>query len=141
MKRTILTIATVVMMVFTLSAFASEKNAPSINMSTKSLMSYYLEATTLGSLDLSNYLFADNFEYKNSANNNTFNKKEYLAFLKLHKGLKFDCETNYQLLDQSGQTCLAKATMNFNNFTRVDYITLTQSKDGWKISNVLTTYP
>lgn len=101
----------------------------------------YLEATTLGSVELNKFLFADDFQYNNTANNDHFNKKQYTSFLKAHKGVKFDCTTAYEILDQTGNTCLAKATMTFKNFTRVDYMTLSHGEDGWKVSKVVTTYP
>lgn len=141
MKRTILTIATTVMLAFTFSAFATEKSNPLKDMNTANLVSYYLEATTLGSVDFNKYLFADDFQYSNTVNNTVISKRQYLAFLKSQKGLKFNCETNYQILDQSGQSCIAKAIMKFENFTRIDYITMNQSIDGWKVNKVVTTYP
>lgn len=141
MKRTITTIATAILMIVSFSSFATEKLNPLKNVATAKILTTYLEATTLGSTDLNKFLFADDFEYRNSANGDFFNKKQYTAFLKANKGIQFDCETTYEILDQSGQACVAKATMKFNNFTRVDYITLGQSEDGWKISKVVTGYP
>ncbi len=55
-------------------------------------------------------------------------------------GNKYDCKSSYEILSQDGKVCVAKATMAFDNFSRVDYITLNQGKDGWKVSKVETTY-
>lgn len=71
----------------------------------------------------------------------TFQRSSIALFLKATKGLKYDCKTSYEILDEAGQTCIAKTTMKFDNFTRVDYITLSKSQDGWQVSKVLTTYP
>ncbi|WDF69454.1 nuclear transport factor 2 family protein [Sphingobacterium oryzagri] len=141
MKKTLTTIAATVLMIATLSSFAAENFNPLKHVATAKILTTYLEATTLGSTDLNKFLFADDFEYRNSANGDSFNKKEYTAFLKAHKGIQFDCETTYEILDESGQACVAKATMKFENFTRVDYITLNQSEEGWKVSKVVTSYP
>ncbi|MFD2594833.1 nuclear transport factor 2 family protein [Sphingobacterium griseoflavum] len=105
------------------------------------IISTYLEAITLGSTDLNQFLFADDFEYRNSANNNKCNKKEYSKHLKANEGVKYDCTTTYDILDETRQACIAKATMQFSNFTRVDYVTLNRTDDGWKVSKVVTTYP
>ena len=67
--------------------------------------------------------------------------KKRLKFLKNTKGCKFDCHTKSQILDETGKSCVAKATMKFNHFTRVDYITLNKTIDGWKVSKVVSTYP
>ncbi len=141
MKKTLTTIAAAIIMISSFSSFAAEKNNPLKNVESAKIINTYLEATTLGSIELNKFLFADDFQYSNSANDDTFNKREYTAFLKAHKGVNFDCKTSYEILDQSGKACMAKATMVFENFTRVDYIALSQDQDGWKVSKVVTTYP
>ncbi|TYR31763.1 hypothetical protein FXV77_20230 [Sphingobacterium phlebotomi] len=105
------------------------------------ILNTYLEAVTVGSIDLNKFLFADDFQYSNVNNNDRAGKKEYIKFLKANKGNKYDCRSSYEILSQDGKVCVAKATMAFDNFTRVDYITLNQGKDGWKVSKVETTYP
>lgn len=141
MKRTLTTIATALLMITSFSAFAINKNNPLKKFDSASIVTIYLESAALGNPTLNKFIFADNFEYQNTANNDSFNKKQYLKFLKESEGAKFNCETTYEILDQSGKTCIAKASMKFKQFTRVDYITLNQSEDGWKVSKVVTTYP
>ncbi|MFD2969233.1 nuclear transport factor 2 family protein [Sphingobacterium bambusae] len=141
MKKTLTSIATALIMISSFCSFAADKNNPLRNLESAKIITTYLEATTLGSIDLNKYLFADDFQYRNSVNKDSYNKKQYLEFLKAHKGVTFNCKTSYEILDQSGKACVAKATMVFKHFTRVDYITLNQDKDGWKVSKVVTTYP
>ncbi|TYP94134.1 putative lumazine-binding protein [Sphingobacterium allocomposti] len=141
MKKTLTTLAAALIMITSFSSFAAGNANPLKNVASAKVVTVYLEAITLGSVELNKFLFSDDFEYRNTANNDSFTKKQYTDFLKSHKGVKFDCETRYEILDQTGQTCIAKATMTFSNFTRVDYITLNQSADGWKVSKVVTTYP
>ena len=139
MKKTLIIFATTLLIVSTLSSFAA--NNPLKEKESKVIITYYVEAIALGSDIYHKYLFSDDFEYTNTANNDKFKKKQYLKFLKNTKGYKFDCKTDYQILDETGKSCVAKATMTFSHFTRVDYITLNRSDDGWKVSKVVTTYP
>lgn len=141
MKKTLTTIFTAIIMISTFGSFAAEKNNPLKNAASNKVITSYLEATTLGSVELNNFLFAEDFQYRNSVNKDSYGKKAYMRFLKAHKGVTFDCQTTYEILDQSGQACVAKATMVFKDFTRVDYITLNQDQNGWKVSKVVTTYP
>ncbi|MCA5004664.1 nuclear transport factor 2 family protein [Sphingobacterium bovistauri] len=141
MKKTLATIVTALLMIASFSSFAASVNNPLKDMNSKSILITYIESTTLGSDLYNKYLLTDDFEYNNTANQNSFNKKAYLKFLKENKGLKFDAKTDYQILDESGKTCIAKATSTFKNFTRVDHITLNKTQDGWKVSKVVTTYP
>ena len=137
MKRTITTIATALLMVFSLSSFAAN---PMKHFAVKSVLNTYIETVTLGSDIFHKYLLADDFEYKNTANQDTHKKKAFLQFLKENKGYRYNADTSYEVLDLSGKSCLAKATMKFNDFTRVDHITLSNTKDGWKVSKIITTY-
>ena len=141
MKTTLTTIATVFIMMTTLSSFASERANPLKDFNTTNIITTYLEAATQGSIEFNKYLFSDDFEYRNTANNICYDKKTYTHFLEKSKGLKFDCETTYEMLDECGKACIAKATMKFRNFTRIDYITLAHSQNGWRVSKVVTTYP
>ncbi|WDF68637.1 nuclear transport factor 2 family protein [Sphingobacterium oryzagri] len=141
MKKIVASIAAAIMIMITYSSFAAEKRNPLKHVASTKVITTYLEATTLGSIDLNSFLFADDFQYRNSVNKTSYNKKAYTKFLREHKGVRFDCTTSYEILDQSGLACVAKATIVFKNFTRVDYITLNQDQDGWKITKVITTYP
>jgi len=141
MKTTITTIATAFIMMISFSSFAADKINPLKDLNSMRIIATYLEAATAGSIEFNKFLFSEDFEYRNTANNVCYNKKMYTNFLKANKGLKFNCETTYEMLDESGKACVAKAIMKFDTFTRVDYITLNQSQDGWKVSKVVTTYP
>jgi len=142
MKKTISTIATALFMIISLSSFAKTSSInPLKNMDSKAILMTYIEATTLGSDMYNKFLLTDDFEYVNTSNKGTYNKKAYLKFLKDNKGLKFSAETEYQILDETGNTCIAKATSQFENFSRVDHITLNKTAEGWKVSKVVTTYP
>ncbi|MBD1428189.1 MULTISPECIES: nuclear transport factor 2 family protein [Sphingobacterium] len=141
MKKTLSTIATAFLMIVSLSSFANVNINPLKEKDSKAIMVTYVEAIVLGSDVYNKYLFTEDFEYQNTANNDKFSRKQYLKFLKDTRGLKFDCQTDYQILDEVGKSCVAKATMKFENFTRVDYITMQKTKDGWKVNKVVTTYP
>lgn len=141
MKNIVSTIITALLIIATSSSFASTKHNPLKDLSSFNIINTYLESTTAGNNTLDKYLFAEDFEYRNGMHKKGYTKSEYMRFLKKNKGLKYDCTTTYEILNESGEVCMAKATMKFTNFTRVDYITLTHNSDGWKVSKVVTTYP
>ncbi|MDR2285012.1 MAG: nuclear transport factor 2 family protein [Sphingobacterium sp.] len=141
MKKSIATIATLFTLAFTFSAFAKETVNPLKDVNAKKIALTYVEAITLGNTEFNKHLFTSDFEYRNAANEQVSSRSEYLAFLKANKGLKYNCKTTYEILDQAGTTSVAKATMQFEQFTRVDYITMIQTVEGWKVSKVVTTYP
>lgn len=120
---------------------ARETVNPLKDVNTKTITLTYVEAITRGNTDFHKQLFTADFEYLNSASNQVSNRTAYLGFLKANKGIQYNCKTDYEILDQAGKTSVAKVSMQFENFTRVDYVTMLQSTDGWKISKVVTTYP
>lgn len=140
MKKIISTIATVFTLVFTFQASAKETVNPLKDFNAKKIALVYVEALTTGNIEYNKHLFTSDFEYRNTANNEVVSRSKYINFLKENKGLKYNCITSYDILDQTGNTSVAKATMKFDHFTRVDYITMQQSQDGWKVSKVVTTY-
>lgn len=141
MKTTIATIATLFTLAFGFNASAKETSNPLKNFNSKAIALTYLQTISTGNIQYNKHLYTSDFEYRNSANNEVSNRTAYLNFLKENKGLKYDCETTYEILDEAGTTAVGKATMKFKNFTRIDYITMQQTKDGWKVSKVVTTYP
>ncbi|WP_164112586.1 MULTISPECIES: nuclear transport factor 2 family protein [Sphingobacterium] len=140
MKTTIATIATLFTLAFSFNASAKETVNPLKDFSAKKIALVYVEALTTGNIDYNKHLFTSDFAYRNTANKEVTSRSAYISFLKANKGLKYNCTTTYDILDQAGNSCIAKATMKFDNFTRIDYITMQQTKDGWKVSKVVTTY-
>ena len=138
MKKTCTTIATALLMLVSFSSFAAN---PLKNAEARFVLSTYIDAVTLGTDAYSKYLLTDDFEYKNTANQDAHNRRAFLRFLKENKGYQSSAVTTHEILDLSGKSCVAKATMTFQDFTRVDHITLSNTKDGWKVSKIVTTYP
>ncbi|TJZ62892.1 hypothetical protein FAZ15_00875 [Sphingobacterium olei] len=141
MRTITTTIATAFIVIASFSSFAAEKSNPLKDMNTMAILAAYLDAAALGNVQFSEQLFAKDFEYYNTVNDSKYGKKDYTKFLKENKGLQYDCKTTYEILDESGKSCVAKATMEFEKFTRVDHITLSNTKNGWQVSKVVTTYP
>lgn len=142
MKKTFYTIAVLFFILTSMSAFAA---APSNNLplgrSKAEVLNAYIEASTLGNVTWDKNLLAYDFLYINTATGKQFGKAAYSKYLKANQGLKFNCTINYEIINETDEHATAKAIMKFENFTRVDYITLQPTRRGWEISKVVTTYP
>lgn len=141
MKRKISTIAAVIIALVASVYSANANVKPYKDLNNKEVLFSYVSASIQGSDMYNKIMFADDFEYRNTANDDKHDKKSYLKYLKSLKDNKFDCEQTIEILDQTGNTTIGKVTMEFPTFKRVDYVTLVQSEEGWKIKNVTTTYP
>ena len=140
MKRAITTIATVFLLVIGLTLSDKPMANPLKSFDNKAIVKTYLQVLTTGDLQFNKHLYTEDFTYRNAHNNTENSKAEYLKFLKSTKGLQYDCETSYEILDQTAMTTVGKAIMKFPTFTRVDFITLQKSNDGWKVKEVVTSY-
>jgi len=141
MKKSIVTITTaVILMITSINTFAANRIEKSSTVESSRILNAFFDATTLGIVESNTFIFADDFEYKNLANGDKFDKKMYTKFLKANKGLQYNSENSYEILDENAQTCLAKTTMKFKNFSRIDYITLNYNTNGWQVSKVVTSY-
>ncbi|MFD2599725.1 nuclear transport factor 2 family protein [Sphingobacterium corticis] len=141
MKKIFVTLTAAFLICMTMSSFAATASNPLKSYNSSKIVATYVEMITVGSSEWSQHLLAKDFEYVNDVNRTKSNRTEYLKFLKSNKGVKFDCVTKHEILDETGNSCIAKATMNFGHFTRVDYITLCKMDEGWQVSKVVTTYP
>lgn len=133
--------ATLLTSAFGLRANATETLNPLKDYNSSKIALLYIEALTTGNTDFTKYLFTPNFEYQNTASNTVANRKQYTNFLNRNKGYTYNCTTAYNIIEQVGNISIVKATMTFPTFYRVDFITIIQTKEGWQISKVVTTYP
>lgn len=140
MKTTIATLTAVLAFCTTMHASAHANDVPNERDHTTSVMASYSEATTAGKLDWNTLTFTEDFTYENVATGVKAGQKAYRKFLSENEGLQYDCQTSYAILDETNDVCIAKVTLAFANFTRVDYVTLNKSQ-GWSVSKVVTTYP
>ncbi|MGO1244929.1 MAG: nuclear transport factor 2 family protein [Sphingobacterium sp.] len=141
MKRKITFIIAAVIMIAAAQTKAITIVNPLKNFKTLQIVQTYLEASTMGNTKFNNFLFSKDFQFTNSAAQKTYSKSEYLKYLSNMKNLQLNCTNSYEILDETEQACVAKVTMNFANFSRVDYITLCRQENGWKITKVVSTYP
>jgi len=141
MKKTLYTIAALFFILTSMSAFATAPNRSVILKSKAEVLNAYISAATLGNATWDKSLLAYDFLYINTATGKEYGRTAYSDFLKANKGLKFNCTISYEIINETDQRATAKAIMKFENFTRVDYITLHPRKRGWEIAKVVTTYP
>ncbi|MFD2742179.1 MULTISPECIES: nuclear transport factor 2 family protein [Sphingobacterium] len=141
MKKIFITLTAAILVTLSLNSFASTLVNPLKSYNSNRIVATYVEMISSGNYEWSEHLLAKDFEYVNDVNKTKNSRSEYLRFLKKNKGLKYDCTSKYEILDEVGNTSIAKATMNFGHFSRVDYITLNRTVDGWQVSKVVTTYP
>lgn len=125
------------------TAFAVDKDKDKLNTAViENVVDAYINTTVKGNVEHVDDLFGKDFtqkfntEYKQAP----IARASYIKQLKSQKGITFNCDTDYQVVETAGKYTLAKVSLNFSNFKRTDYLTMIQDQDGWKITEVNSVY-
>lgn len=122
-----------------LTAFAIDKDKDKLNNAVvENVVDAYINSSVKGDVEHVDNLFADNFslKYNTEYNQAPLSKSLYIKQIKGQKGVTFNCDSDYQIVEKAGKYSLAKVTLNFSNFKRTDYLTMVQDNEGWKITEV-----
>lgn len=102
----------------------------------------YIENTTTGQIHDFKELLGDDFKQYIDCDKKplNYNKKQFMNYLKSSKNVIFNCQTEYSLVEETNDFVIAKVDMKFPTFTKTNFVTLSNTKDGWKISNISVHY-
>lgn len=143
MKTLIMLIVTAVMTFLTSMLLASEPSAPIKFYKAESLVDHYIDASINGNTLNVDHLFTDDFYFStpNARSKEKINKKALVKHMKSLTGVQLEAETEYEFVEKNEDCSIVRICSTFKTFKRYDYVTMCNSKDGWKISNVVVTYP
>jgi hypothetical protein len=60
--------------------------------------------------------------------------------LKKQKGEKLNCTVSTAIIEESADYMVAKVTLKFENFTKIDLVTLERVGNDWKVSKSINSY-
>jgi hypothetical protein len=142
MKTLVKTFTAAVLVAISTMTIAAEHPEKLINLSTADFaIHHYVEVITEGqSLGLEQ-LFASDYSQKvNGKSIKTNSRSEVIGFLKKQKGYQLNCKTTTSILEKSADYMVAKITMQFENFTRTELVTLVHEGGAWKVSKSINSY-
>lgn len=70
----------------------------------------------------------------------SFNKAEMLKFANENKDVRQDCKTSVTEMENNDDMSIVKVDMDFGTFTRTNYVTVANTGEGWKITNVYSVF-
>lgn len=127
----------------TLFSYGFIQAAPKPLKTVNQVLTSYIDCTTQGNLDNLNQVLGEDFRHTMKRNGSMFtvNKKTMMDFLRSTKNVRQNCETTYTIVEESDDCVIAKVSMKYPEFTKVDYVTLCACDEGWAVSQVVSTYP
>ncbi|GAA4168307.1 nuclear transport factor 2 family protein [Sphingobacterium ginsenosidimutans] len=120
----------------------SKSEKATINLSTADFaLEHYIAVTTEGESAGVEQLFAADFNQKiQSSNAQSHSREAVVKSLKKQKGEKLNCTVSTDIIEDSADYMVAKVTMEFENFTKTDLVTLVREGNNWKVSKSINSY-
>ncbi|MDM1295355.1 nuclear transport factor 2 family protein [Sphingobacterium sp. N143] len=147
MKTLVKTLAAAALIAVSTFAMAAEgpgsKSAKAnVNLSTADFaLEHYVAVTTEGESAGVEQLFAEDFSQNIQASNvQSYSREAVVKSLKKQKGEQLNCEVSTQIIEESADYMVAKVTMKFENFSKVDLVTLVREGSNWKVSTSINSY-
>jgi len=102
----------------------------------------YLDAMTRGKIDGLNEVLDQSAKFSMLRGKSilSFTKKEMTDFLKKEKNVEQDCTTTTEVVESNADMAVIKVDMKFENSVRSNYVTVADTGNGWKITNVYSVF-
>lgn len=70
----------------------------------------------------------------------SFNKNQILESLANQENIEQNCTTTTKVVENNTNLVVYKVQMKYQNFSRINYVTMTDTGNGWKITNVSSVF-
>ncbi len=70
----------------------------------------------------------------------SFSKKQMLDFMQANKNTEQTCTTNTSIVESNANIAVVKVDMKYDGFVRSNYVTIANTGNGWKITNVYSVF-
>ncbi|UIR57788.1 nuclear transport factor 2 family protein [Sphingobacterium sp. SRCM116780] len=129
-----------ILVALTTSSFAKDKFPE--NLTATAVLDNYVEIISLGNVENLQNLFSNDFKQTMSSNAKalTYARTDIIKFLKANKGQKQNCKISYTVVEENTNCFIAKVLMKYENFTRVEYVTICNENKEWKINQIIVSY-
>ncbi|MDF3077277.1 MAG: putative lumazine-binding protein [Sphingobacteriaceae bacterium] len=124
---------------FSLMAFAARANGTRAEkFSMKYTISTFVDAFAHGKISGLAQILDDKVKFTSSRGEKvlTYNKADILKMLKNIQGVEQNCKTEYSTIENLPGQIMMKVNMIYSSFTKSNYVTLSDTREGWKVTNI-----
>lgn len=139
------TLKTILIALFiTLTYNVSKASIPNINE--KLTMHYaittYVNAFTHGKTSGLANIIDDSAKFSHNRGEKiiSFNKNQILESLANQENIEQNCTTTTNVVENNASLVVYKVQMKYQNFSRTNYVTMTDTGNGWKVTNVSSVF-
>jgi hypothetical protein len=124
------------------TSFVKANDVPENSLTKTHAINTYVDAMTRGKFSDLNQVVDQSAKFNILRGKNilSFNKKEMTDYLKNEKNIVQECTTSTAVVESNSDMAVVKVDMKYENFTRSNYVTVTNTGSGWKITNVYSVF-
>ena len=121
---------------------ANVAKASGVPLTENDVINTYVNAMTQGNLTGINAAFDANASFSMLQGSKVVNisKDDMLAFLKETKGVQQNCTTSTTVIESNANNSIVKVDMQYGSHIRSNYVTMVNTEDGWKITDVYSIF-
>lgn len=139
--KTLKTITAALLIVLSTSAFAKDDTKIeklSINYALKA----YVDAVAHGKIDGLNDVMDKDVKFTTTRGQQIINhdKDQVLKSLKHLQNVEQNCSTEFSIVESTPTQSIVKVTMKYDGFSKINYLSMSNTGKGWKIVSVATSF-
>lgn len=128
----------------TLTFTAAKANTPNIKerLTMRYAINIYVDAFTHGKTNGLAEIIDDNAKFSHNRGEKiiSFSKNQILENLNSQPNTEQNCTTVTKIVENNSNLVVYKVQMKYQNFSRINYVTMTDTGNGWKITNVSSVF-
>lgn len=139
--KTLTTITAAVLIILSFGAFANDETSEN-RLKIDNTIKTYIDAMAHGKIEgLSKILDSEaKFTSNQTSRIVTHSRSEILSSVKSLKNVEQNCTTDYTILEHDAAQALIKVILKYDGFSKVSLINIANTAEGWKITNVSSSY-
>jgi hypothetical protein len=139
--KTLKTITAAFLIAFSLSSFAEDGTAKE-KLEMNYALKTYIEAVTDGKIGGLPEVLDKNVKFTSTRGENIMShgRTEMLGILKTTENVKQNCVTQFNVVESTPSASVVKVTMKYDGFSKVSYLSLSNTTKGWKITSVSSSF-
>lgn len=136
--KTLKTLVLGIALLATAQFVKADETVKTVKSTKNNAVDAYVSAMTTGQNTELNNVIEENAKFSILRGNKvmSFSKSAMLQFAAENKDVRQDCKTNVEEVEGNDDMSIVKVEMNYGKFVRTNYVTVANTGDGWKITNV-----
>jgi hypothetical protein len=121
---------------------AKAKPAYDENLTKTHAINTYVDAMTRGKLQGLNDVLDKSVQFSMLRGKTvlSFSRKEMLDYLQTNKNTEQTCTTSTSVIESDANVAVVKVDMKYDGFVRSNYVTIANTGNAWKITNVYSVF-